>query len=112
MAATGIDHIYIATHSYSATKSFWLDLGFTVGFETDHGSGQLRPPHGAGPYLFINEVARDEPTDMQIYVDVVESAAMPGQWAETHWGTRTQAHTDPDGRIVWLQDGGDRQPGS
>jgi catechol 2,3-dioxygenase-like lactoylglutathione lyase family enzyme len=104
MTATGIDHIYIATHSYAATKAFWLDLGFTIGFETDHCSGQLLPPDGTGAYLFINEVDADAPTEMQVYLDVVDSHAMSGSWEDTHWGTRTHHLIDPDGNTVWLQD--------
>ena len=99
MAATGIHHLFVTTHDYEATLGFWTGLGFTVLFETGHGSAHLVPP-GGGTYLFVEVVPTDEPVGVGIYLDAEDD---DGPWDETHWGTRVRRHHDPDGRPIWLQ---------
>ncbi|MDO8363159.1 MAG: hypothetical protein Q7V88_09700 [Actinomycetota bacterium] len=105
MTVTGIHHILITTDDYPATLAFWQGLGFTLDFETGHGSAKLDPPTG-GPYVFVDTVDEGAAPAMQVYVDVADRSAIPGEWEATHWGTFTQARTDPDGRTVWLQEVG------
>ncbi len=53
----GIEAVYLETHNWGKSARFFQKLGYTVEFETDHNSGQLR--NGDGPYLFIAEVPDD-----------------------------------------------------
>jgi catechol 2,3-dioxygenase-like lactoylglutathione lyase family enzyme len=111
VSTNGLDHVYIETHDYDATREFWRALGYTIGFETGHGSGRLDPPT-AGPYLFINQVGVDEQPQVMLYLDVDDSdlfdppdgVTLGTGWEHTHWGTRTAELTDPDGRTVVLED--------
>jgi hypothetical protein len=109
MTTRGIQGIYIETHNWGATVSFWKELGYELTFETDHHSGQLVPP-GGGPYLFINERPADETLDIHPIVDVddakgfvppVDSLAVP--FGPTHWRTLEAVLHDPDGRHVSVQ---------
>jgi catechol 2,3-dioxygenase-like lactoylglutathione lyase family enzyme len=102
MSGQGIHHLYVRTRDYAATLAFWQELGFTVGFETGHGSAQLLPPAG-GPYVFVDIVGEDQSPTIEIYLDVADPTAVDGTWEATHWGTSVQQRCDPDGRIVWLQ---------
>ena len=105
MAVTGIHHLVVTTHDYAGTISFWRDLGFTVDFETGHGSAKLDPP-SPGPYVFVDTTDAGEPPGVSVYLDVADREAIGGEWEATHWGTFTQARPDPDGRTVWLQEVG------
>ena len=105
MAVTGIHHLVVTTHHYEATVAYWRDLGFTVDFETGHGSAKLDPPT-PGPYVFVDTADSHEEPRIQVYLDVDRRAGIAGDWAATHWGTFVLAHPDPDDRIVWLQEVG------
>lgn len=105
MSTTGIHHVLITTNDYAGTLAFWRSLGFTVDFETGHGSAKLDPPT-PGPYVFVDTCDSDEQPAVSLYVDVTDHTAMPGEWEATHWGTFVQPRTDPDGRTVWLQEVG------
>ena len=101
MTRGGIHHLYVTTHDLEATVRFWLELGFTIGFETDHGSAQLLPPDG-GPYLFLDTAAPGESVRTEIYLDA-DRPDDARAWSETHWGTLVRESLDPDGRTVWQQ---------
>ena len=102
MTARGIHHLYVTTHDYAATVAFWTSMGFTVGFETDHGSAQLLPPAG-GPYLFVDTAEAGAPASVELYLDANPPEPSSPGWEATHWGTSVKRSTDPDGRAVWLQ---------
>src|SRR5579863_4450552 len=54
MTTRGIEGLFIGTHNWGASASFWQSLGFELEFETDHHSGRLRHPSG-GPYILLAE---------------------------------------------------------
>jgi uncharacterized glyoxalase superfamily protein PhnB len=99
----------LTTHNWGRAAKFFQALGFTLEFETDHGSGQLR--NGAGPYLFIAEVPQSEATRARMVLNVADEEALRldptldvvTPFEDTHWGTREMTIRDPDGRIWSLQ---------
>jgi len=105
----GIEAVFLTTHNWGKASKFFQALGFTLEFETDHQSGQLRK--GAGPYLFIAEVPENDPPEAQVVIRVPDengfSAAAGVEvvtpFEDTHWGTREMTVRDPDGRIWRLQ---------
>jgi hypothetical protein len=110
MSTSGIEGLYIETHNWGKTVAFWQTLGFTLEFETDHHSGQLRHPSG-GPFLFVAErpadhelethaiVAVDDSTTFEVTPPVrVEQPFTPEHWARMEMFVR-----DPDDRRVSLQ---------
>jgi catechol 2,3-dioxygenase-like lactoylglutathione lyase family enzyme len=101
----GIHHLLVETTDYDATLRFWQDLGFTVDFETGHGSAKLDPPT-PGPYVFVDLAGPGRSPTVQIYLDITDHTAVAGDWEATHWGTFVQPRTDPDDRTVWLQEVG------
>ncbi len=108
MGVNGIHHLLVTTADYAATIGYWQRLGFTLDFETGHGSAKLDPP-SPGPYVFVDTVDGDDPAAapaVEVYLDVEDHAQLPGDWEATHWGTFVQASADPDGRTVWLQEVG------
>ena len=110
MAATGIHHVYLETHSFGKTAKFWQALGFVL--DEDRGtSGLLRPPAG-GPYVYVAEVPASQTPRTELYLNA-DDEAVPGRpvevtapWADTHWGTREMAIRDPDGRTLKLESRG------
>ncbi|MFM7687830.1 MAG: VOC family protein [Actinomycetota bacterium] len=102
MGTGGIHHLYVTTNDLDSTVQFWLGLGFTVGFRTDHGSAQLLPPDG-GPYLFVDTADGGEAPRVEIFLDAGQPTEGDASWAETHWGTLIREARDPDGRAVWQQ---------
>jgi uncharacterized glyoxalase superfamily protein PhnB len=84
-------------------------LGYSLDFETDHSSGQLR--NGPGPYLFIAEVPESEPVSARLVLKVADAATLVlddrvevvTPFADTHWGTQEMTVRDPDGRNWSLQ---------
>jgi uncharacterized glyoxalase superfamily protein PhnB len=83
-------------------------LGYTVEFETDHNSGQLRS--GDGPYLFIAEVPATREPGISLVIAVADEDALQlddvdvvTPFETTHWGAREMTIRDPDGRIWQLQ---------
>jgi len=109
MTTEGIEALFLTTHNWGKAAKFFQSLGYTLEFETDHQSGQLR--NGAGPYLFIAEVPQSETPQMQLVLkvpdaddfqaDPVVEVVTPFQ--PTHWGTREMTVRDPDGRVWSLQ---------
>ena len=109
MSSERIEAVYLTTHNWGKSAKFFQALGFTLEFETDHNSGQLR--NGDGPFLFIAEVPASETPDMQVVLKVPDEHAVRPQpivdvvtpFEDTHWGTRDMTVRDPDGRVWRLQ---------
>jgi len=109
MKTEGIEAVFLTTHNWGKAAKFFQSLGFTLEFETDHNSGQLR--NGSGPYLFIAEVPTSQPAEAQVVLKVADAEAFrPGPGVDvvtpfeaTHWGTRDMTVRDPDGRIWRVQ---------
>jgi hypothetical protein len=105
----GIEAVFLETHNWGRSAKFFQNLGYTVEFETDHNSGQLR--RGTSPYLFIAEVPETEPTRRHVVLEVADADAFEldasvevvSPWEHTHWGTRLMTVRDPDGREWKLQ---------
>lgn len=108
MTTQGFGHVYLETHNWARSVAFWQSLGFTLGFDTDHNSGELRPP-GAGPYIFLAEQSREDPLAQALYLDVEQAGPLPDgvevvfDWTATHWGTQVAVIRDPDGRELRLE---------
>ena len=105
MGINGIHHVLVTTDDYSATLAFWLRSGFTLDFETGHGSAKFDPPT-PGPYVFVDTADEGVQPTVQLYLDVSDHEPIEGAWDATHWGPFVQPRTDPDGRTVWLQEVG------
>src|SRR5262245_9590736 len=95
MATEGIEAVFLTTHNWGKAAKFFQALGYTLEFETDHNSGQLR--NGTGPYLFIAEVPASEEPAAHIVLKVADADAfrpdavvtLATPFEDTHWGTRT-----------------------
>ncbi len=109
MSTKGIEAIFLTTHNWGKSAKFFQSLGFTMEFETDHNSGQLR--NGSGPYLFIAEIPENEQTGTQIVLQMSDADAFKPApnvevltpFEQTHWGTQGMEVRDPDGRIWRLE---------
>ena len=109
MATTGIEAVFLTTHSWGAAAKFFQSLGYQLELETDHHSGQLR--NATGPYLFVAEVPESEPTEVQLVLHVPDAGALEldpevevvSPFAPTHWGTQQLVVRDPDGRTWSLE---------
>ena len=109
MTTNGVQTVYLETHNWGKAAKFFQALGFTLEFETDHNSGQLR--NGEGAYLFIAEVPESEPAAMQVVLKVADAATFKAEgpvevvtpFQPTHWGTQEMTVRDPDGRTWSLQ---------
>jgi hypothetical protein len=109
MKTMGLEAVFLTTHNWGKAAKFFQALGFTLEFETDHNSGQLR--NGEGPYLFIAEVPASEKPEAQVVLKVPREDAFRPEpnvevvtpFEDTHWGTREMTVRDPDGRIWRLQ---------
>lgn len=109
MATEGIEAVVLTTHNWGKSAKFFQALGFTVDFETDHNSGQLR--NGDGPYLFIAEIPANQKPEAHVVLQVADADAFRADgivdvvtpFKDTHWGTREMTIRDPDGRIWRLQ---------
>jgi hypothetical protein len=109
MATDGIEAVFLTTHNWGRSARFFQSLGFTLEFETDHNSGQLR--NGEGPYLFIAEVPERQATEAHVVLKVADADAFRPDalvtvvtpFEDTHWGTREMTVRDPDGRLWRLQ---------
>ena len=72
----GIEAVYLETHNWGKSAKFFQKLGFTVEFETDHSSGQLRNSASPdGPYLFIAEVPEDRNPGIALVLAVADESA-------------------------------------
>ena len=107
MTTQGIGHLYIETHDWSASRAFWESLGFTLEYDTGHGSGQFVAPNGTR--LFVAEQSPEDPVATSIYLAVeaadgfAASAPVVFPWTSTHWGTQVMSVRDPDGRLIRLE---------
>jgi len=109
MKTQGIEAVFLTTHNWGKSAKFFQALGYTLQFETDHGSGQLR--NGDGPYVFIAEVPSSEEPVTHVVLKVPDADAFRPEpiidvvtpFEDTHWGTREMTVRDPDGRIWRLQ---------
>jgi hypothetical protein len=109
MSTDGIEALFLETHNWGKTAKFLQALGFTLEFETDHNSGQLR--HGDGPSVFIAEVPADQQPQLQVALRVTDAEAFQpdpvldivSPFTDTHYGTREMLVRDPDGRLWNLQ---------
>ncbi|PXY18895.1 VOC family protein [Prauserella muralis] len=109
MSTEGIEAVFLETHNWGKAAGFFQALGFTLEFETDHNSGQLR--NGDGPSVFIAEVPEDHDPRVRIVLAVPDADTFrPGSSVEvvtpfeaTHHGTREMTVRDPDGRLWSLQ---------
>ena len=109
MTTEGIEAVFLTTHNWGKAAKFFQALGYTLEFETDHNSGQLRAP--IGPTLFIAEVPPSQPAQMQLVMKVADAAAFKTEpivegvtpFQPTHWGTPAMTVRDPDGRTWSLQ---------
>jgi len=105
----GIEAVFLTTHNWGKSAKFFQALGFTLDFETDHNSGQLR--QGNGPALFIAEVPASEAPAAQVVLKVADAKAFRPEpivdvvspFEDTHWGTQMMTVRDPDGRLWQLQ---------
>lgn len=109
MKSERIEAVFLTTHNWGKAAKFFQALGFTLEFETDHNSGQLR--NGDGPYVFIAEVPESEKPESQIVLKLPDADAFQPApivevvtpFEDTHWGTRDMTVRDPDGRVWRLQ---------
>ena len=108
MKTEGVEAIFLTTHNWGRSAKFFQSLGYTLDFETDHNSGQLR---NGGPLPLHRRSAR-RPGASHAAGD--ESRRCPGSPAgprrrsrlpfqDTHWGTQEMTVRDPDGRVWSLQ---------
>lgn len=108
MTTQGFAHVYLETRNWGRSVAFWRSLGFEPEFETDHGSGALKPPAG-GPYIFVAEQAPEDPLATALYLSVEQAGPLPDgvevvvDWTATHWGTQVAVVRDPDGRELRLE---------
>ena len=105
----GVETIMLETHNFGKTAKFWQSLGYTLEFETDHGSGLLRSKSG-GPNLFIAERPKNKALAIELHVKCEDAVTRPpvevvGDWHASHWGTQLLEVRDPDGRVHWLEHG-------
>lgn len=101
--------LYLTTRNWDRAKQFFLALGFTLEFETDHRAGQFRSSEG--PYLFVAEVPGDAPLELHPVCELPEEGLLPedpavevvSPFQTTHWGAREALLRDPDGRLWRIQ---------
>ena len=94
MNTQGIEAVFLTTHDWGKAAKFFQALGFTLDFETDHSSGQLR--NGDGACVFIAEVPADQEAGLQVVLKVADADALSldpvvevvTPFEDTHWGTR------------------------
>ena len=109
MSTEGIEAVFLETHNWGKAAKFWQALGYTLEFETDHASGQLR--NGDGPYVFIAEIPESRAPGIQLVLRVPDAESfrpdpaleIVTQFEDTHWGTKEMTVRDPDGRTWSLQ---------
>ncbi|MGD9996437.1 MAG: VOC family protein [Ilumatobacteraceae bacterium] len=109
MTTDGIEYVFVETHNWGRSATFFRALGFELEFETDHGSGLFR--NGAGPYVFVAEVPESKGPAIQVVLKVTDPGALAldtgvevvAPFEDTHWGTRAMSVRDPDGRVWGLE---------
>jgi hypothetical protein len=108
MTTEGIESVFMTSRNWGKAAKFFQALGYTLEFETDHHSGQLR--NAIGPSLFIAEAPESEP-GLQLVLKIADADAFTPDPAvevvtpfqDTHWGTREMVVRDPDGRLWGIQ---------
>lgn len=116
MTTQGVEAIYLTTHNWGRAAKFFQSLGFSLEFETGHGSGQLR--NGEGAYIFIAEVPADQPPETRVVLRApgVDAVRLPpnveivSPFQPTHWGSQEMSVRDPDGRLWTIQAPGKPAP--
>ena len=110
MATEGFEAVFLETHNWGKAARFFQALGFTLEFETDHNSGQLR--NGDGPFVFIAEIPEDREPGIQLVLKVASESKdldpiveVVTPFEDTHYGTREMTVRDPDGRVWTLSAG-------
>jgi len=109
MTTEGIESVFLETHNWGRAAKFFQALGFTLEFETDHASGQLR--NGDGPSVFVAEIPEDRQPGLQLVLKVPDADSFHPDPAvevvtpfeDTHWGTKEMTVRDPDGRVWSIQ---------
>ena len=102
MTTNGFGHLYVETHNWGKAVAFWQRLGFTLDFDTGHGSGMLSHPAG-GPTIFVAEQSIDDPLAVEVYLaagadyEAPEGIDVVSPFHVTHWGTKVMVIQDPDG---------------
>jgi hypothetical protein len=107
----GVETIVLETHNFGKTVKFWQQLGYTLEFATDHGSGLLKNESG-GPDLFIAERPKERALRVELHLTSPDASTRPGSpveivgdWHPSHWGTQLLELRDPDGRVHFLEHG-------
>ena len=90
MKSERIEAVFLTTHNWGKAAKFFQALGFTLEFETDHNSGQLR--NGDGPYLFIAEVPESEKPESQIVLKLPDADAFNPS-PSSRWSRRSRIRT-------------------
>jgi hypothetical protein len=109
MTTEGIEAVFMETHNWGKSASFFQALGYKLDFATDHNSGQLS--NDVGPDLFIAEIPADQEPGLQLVLKVPDADVFSADpvvdvvspFEETHFGTRLMTVRDPDGRLWSLQ---------
>lgn len=116
MAVTGLDHLYIETHSFDKTRRFWEPLGFravaTWG-EGEHRAGILQT---SGIVIVIEQVGESVQSESSIYFKIDgdptgidrKLSADPAVTVtkalhDSHWESELIEVEDPDGRRYNLE---------
>ena len=115
MAVSGLDHLYIETHSFDTTRRFWEGLGFkavaTWG-EGDHRAGIL---HAGGVVVVLSQVAEsvepqtsiyfkmDNPSEVARKLSADPSVTVTKSLHESHWESQLIEVEDPDGHRYNLE---------
>jgi len=108
VTTNGFDHLYVETHNWDKAVAFWQRLGFTLDFETDHGSGMLSHP-ASGPTVFLAEQSLEDPLATEMYLAAGTDYTEPdgvdvvSPFVDTHWGTKVMVIQDPDGHRFRIQ---------
>ena len=109
MTTEGIGGFIVETHNWGKAVALWEGLGFTLEFETDHHSGQLRHPAG-GPWVFVAEHLDQPPATYPVIVApdaggfTAPSAGRVSQpFQARHWNVMEAILADPDGHRVSVQ---------
>ena len=111
MAVTDLDHLYIETHDWEASVSFWEGLGFSFASRwgsSGHRAGRLE---SAAAAVVLAEVSADQSPGFNAFfrLDEADDFAMgPGvevttPLEDTHWGTRWIRVRDPEGQVYSLE---------
>ncbi len=109
MGINRIDHLYAETAHWDDSVAFWEGLGFSFAerWGSDgHRAGRLVCNDAA---IVLAEV--EEKPAFNVFFDITDADALDATGhdvatplQDTHWGTRWIRVTDPDGRIIALEE--------